>query len=371
MGGGLDDRFDFQLPSSALIDGAGLTYIAGTYRSLGNDGLHYNTSINDGSNFYFPDDLARSNALADALFEASDHLPVIAEYQIPAVLSGSLPADFDRVIQGASVQLELEIRNAAPVEFALGAEPLDFTAIGDGNLVGSCSGTLLPLDAPTVCSFDLFTASVGVASGSVVAFTGMQQGVQNEVLVLETTGTVLRPAAPSFDPERLQIAQAVMVSFESNSGLQSIPVAIHNLGFDALQALLDVDAVTGLAAPLALAGPLPTDIGNDAALIELRFDTAGLSPGIYPTVLDIEVSDEDLPGEQTSSLVLDVTVEIVGAADCPADLNHDGTIDVLDLVQLIVAWGACPAPCAADVTGDGAVDVLDLVQVILGWGPCG
>ena len=40
------------------------------------------------------------------------------------------------------------------------------------------------------------------------------------------------------------------------------------------------------------------------------------------------------------------------------------------MVAVILAWGACDAPCPEDVTGDGVVDVLDLTQVILNWGAC-
>jgi predicted outer membrane repeat protein len=54
---------------------------------------------------------------------------------------------------------------------------------------------------------------------------------------------------------------------------------------------------------------------------------------------------------------------------CPADVNGSGTVDVDDLVALLLAWGPCPG-CPADVTGDGVVNVDDLVEVILGWGAC-
>jgi hypothetical protein len=54
---------------------------------------------------------------------------------------------------------------------------------------------------------------------------------------------------------------------------------------------------------------------------------------------------------------------------CPADVNGDGVVDVLDLLEVIANWGACPG-CASDVNGDGIVDVLDLLAVIAAWGPC-
>jgi hypothetical protein len=55
---------------------------------------------------------------------------------------------------------------------------------------------------------------------------------------------------------------------------------------------------------------------------------------------------------------------------CPADIDDSGEVDVLDLVELIVAWGPCGVDCPADIDGSGEVDVLDLVELIVAWGPC-
>jgi hypothetical protein len=56
----------------------------------------------------------------------------------------------------------------------------------------------------------------------------------------------------------------------------------------------------------------------------------------------------------------------------PADLNCDGVVDVLDLLILLDAWGACqdctPGACPADLNGDCSVDVLDLLIVLDNWG---
>ena len=52
-----------------------------------------------------------------------------------------------------------------------------------------------------------------------------------------------------------------------------------------------------------------------------------------------------------------------------ADLNNDGIIDILDIVQTIniVMGTATPSPeqeCAADINGDGIIDILDIVLMI-------
>ena len=53
---------------------------------------------------------------------------------------------------------------------------------------------------------------------------------------------------------------------------------------------------------------------------------------------------------------------------CPADVNGDGTVDVLDLLAVLAAWGAPGGP--EDINGDGVVDVQDLLQLLSAWGPC-
>ena len=50
------------------------------------------------------------------------------------------------------------------------------------------------------------------------------------------------------------------------------------------------------------------------------------------------------------------------------DINGDGVVDVTDLVQLILAWGACDGECPEDLDGDGQVAVTDLVILIANWG---
>ncbi len=53
------------------------------------------------------------------------------------------------------------------------------------------------------------------------------------------------------------------------------------------------------------------------------------------------------------------------APNCPGDADGSGTVDVQDLIEVIVAWGRSGG--AADLNGDGAIDVQDLVLVIVNW----
>ncbi len=80
--GGMDDRFDFQFISKSLADSTGLEIIRGSYHAMGNDGNHYDIAINDGTNSYFPENPEQSNILATALHDASDHIPVIVDFEV-------------------------------------------------------------------------------------------------------------------------------------------------------------------------------------------------------------------------------------------------------------------------------------------------
>lgn len=71
---GLDDRFDMILYSNSLSSASRVYYKPASMVVYGNDGNHYDDSINHGSNS------AVSAAIADALHDASDHLPVLAEF---------------------------------------------------------------------------------------------------------------------------------------------------------------------------------------------------------------------------------------------------------------------------------------------------
>lgn len=72
--GGLDDRFDLILFSAAINTNGPLQYVAGSTISYGNDGNHYNDSINHQPN------TAVTVAEANALHYAADHLPVMAKF---------------------------------------------------------------------------------------------------------------------------------------------------------------------------------------------------------------------------------------------------------------------------------------------------
>jgi hypothetical protein len=53
---------------------------------------------------------------------------------------------------------------------------------------------------------------------------------------------------------------------------------------------------------------------------------------------------------------------------CPADLDHSGRVDGLDLGLLLAAWGT--GDPTADFDGDGTVGCFDRAYLFGHWGPC-
>ena len=69
--GGLDDRFDFILMADEIkFSYNHLRYVNNSYHAVGNDGRHFNQSVDQGTNTAVPAEIA------EALFDCSDHLPV-------------------------------------------------------------------------------------------------------------------------------------------------------------------------------------------------------------------------------------------------------------------------------------------------------
>jgi hypothetical protein len=96
-GGGVDDRFDFQLMSGEVLDGSGFTYVGpnvpgmpgGTvhsYHTFGNNGSTFQDDINDPSNDYVFAGVTSytGTQILDALHSVSDHLPVVADFLLDA-----------------------------------------------------------------------------------------------------------------------------------------------------------------------------------------------------------------------------------------------------------------------------------------------
>jgi len=363
VGGGVDDRFDFQLSTAEFHDGDGLSIIPGTYRTFGNDGAHYNLDINTGNNTYYPANVARSNAVADLLWAATDHMPVVAEYQVPGVLSATMQSTFPTVIVGASVTIPVSVSNAASVVHPLGADAITATVTGSSGLVGSqtVSAPLSPA-ASTVSLTVNTSAAANISASATISTTA--EGAQNASIVRTLAGTVLRHAAASFSAKSAVTTGTASASTPPDSGLVSITVPVHNFGFNALQATLDIDATSGLSAPFAVVDGTQSGVGSTPTPLVFTFDSNGRAPGTYTQTASITTSDQNIPGATSGAMSLTLTVTVEASGN-PADLDGDGFVNGADLALLLNQWGG---PGGADLDGDGTVGGGDLAILLNAWG---
>ena len=364
VGGGVDDRFDFQLSTGAFQDGVGLSYIPGTYRTLGNDGNHYNLAINAGSNSYYPGDLVRSAALADLLFAATDHMPVLVDYQVPPVMSATMQTTFPTVIVGATVLVPVQVSNTANVVHPLGTDALVATVAGSAGLVGSQTVTAALAPAATTVNLQVNTGAAANINAS-ASITTAVQGAQNAAITRPLTGTVLGHARGSFSSSALVTATTASTTTAPNAGVVQIAVPLHNFGYGPLQARLDADGATGLSSPFAVVNAVAANIAATPGSLVFSFNSNGRAPGVYTQVASVQVSDENLAGATNGTLSVTLSVTVSGGN--PADLDGNGHVDGADLAILLNLWGSTK-PTPADLNQDGIVGGADLATLLNAWG---
>ena len=107
-GGGIDDRFDWQLSTANVQDGHGFAYIPNSYQAFGNNGsAAMNDYVDDPSN------TAASPTVLKDMAAVLDHLPVVADYQLPAKQSVTVATIPAHMISSASVSVGVTVANSA------------------------------------------------------------------------------------------------------------------------------------------------------------------------------------------------------------------------------------------------------------------
>jgi hypothetical protein len=73
-----------------------------------------------------------------------------------------------------------------------------------------------------------------------------------------------------------------------------------------------------------------------------------------------------IQGVQIPSLLF--TPPMISLSPCPADINGDGAVDILDFLELNSAFNTFCNGCPADINGDGKVDILDFLELNSAFG---
>jgi hypothetical protein len=306
--GGLDDRFDMFLPTYNLGDGEGLDLLVETYVPVGNDTQHYNLNIIDAP------EIPEGAAYAAALFGASDHLPIRVDLRLPARIDvAATPIAFGSVIVGATADRLLAVANPAEppadtLEYAYTA-PAGFVAPAGtlARLAGGASDDVIALD----------TSAPGAFAGDLVLASN---DLDTPLRTVPVSGTVLAHAVASLDSLELIPGRLLDFGAHPSGGFSPRPVRVHNLGYNPLQARLQVlaAAFTGRDAARFTLSPAftPALVAGTSAGWEVSFDDAGAeADSEYVATLAFACADEPLPGGAAQpALTLALRARLTGAS---------------------------------------------------------
>jgi hypothetical protein len=393
-------RIDFQFLSAALTDGKGVSLIANSYHPYGN---------NNGSTSQHPE-----------LKAASDHLPVVADYQVPAkmvVQVGSVPP---RVLKNASASVPVTVTNAAAVVAANGADTLDYVVSGTGAISGSSTGSALALGQGNLVNLAFDTTATGTITGQ-LGVSSSSQGVENgQFTSSPITISVLEHATPSF---AAAVQSNLTIRFGPVRQGRSVPpqpfCVYDRADVPGTTAALKWDSITPSGDKAVLTTTLPLQgsvLSASSQAFSASVSTA--TAGSFASAYVLHCSDENLPGAKEVgdlTLMLEASVTALGdvdgngvldaadidalfarfrTADAYADLddsglvnqadadtlvhdifgtqygdaNLDRKVDVIDVLALADSWNGHAGWAGGDFNGDGVVDTLDLLLLASSWG---
>jgi endonuclease/exonuclease/phosphatase family metal-dependent hydrolase len=300
-GGGMDDRFDLWLTSYSMQDAEGLDYLPnltasnGAYPfTYGNDGSKFNNDINAGGT-----NTMVGIAVANALHDASDHLPVVITIQVPAKVVAGVSLGFGTVIVGAAANQNLAVSNGATapadeLTYTL-APPADFTAPG-GTFTANAGA------AANSHAIGMSTATSGTKTGNL---TVNSDDVDVPTSNVALSGTVLDHAAASLDSGAVQVASTADFGDHAIGQFADRAVRVHDFGYDALQARLSVNTanIVGGDGRFAIVGGFsPALLAGTGQTWNVHFDDVGANlDQEYTATLTFASTDEALPGSAAAA----------------------------------------------------------------------
>lgn len=325
--GGMDDRFDFQLVSGEFLDGEGLAYLDGSYHAFGNTNTHaLNGEITSGSaaalQARLPGySLAQATAVLNAIATSSDHLPVVAQYQLPAKMRATVAPAPARVLLGADTSVTVTIENVAPVLVSAGADELDYALATSGALAGAAQGSVLALTPGDGVAVTLTTDTVGAQVGA-ISVVSDSQAAADASFSAAVSYAVLDHARPAFGgPGEAGVRQIDFGTVPQFAEAQPFLLAVGNAApVGGFFAGLDLDSIAvagdGGRFVLTLTGFTSLAAGDFREFfLGLNTDIAG----DYAARFELGFSDEDLPGATArESLVLEVRGTVVAVPESNA-----------------------------------------------------
>ncbi len=63
-------------------------------------------------------------------------------------------------------------------------------------------------------------------------------------------------------------------------------------------------------------------------------------------------------------------VDLITIDPCPEDIDGNGTVDITEILEVLVGWGPCEDFCAIDFDCNGAVGFEEILSLLSAWGTC-
>lgn len=306
-GGGLDDRFDLFLSSGSMVNGQGVEMLPSGYSAYGNDGQHFNSDVNGGG---FNN--AVGLTIANALWTASDHLPVIATVQLAAKIQAASALNFGSAIVGSVAQQALNVTNSAIAP----ADALDYSFAAPSGFTAPAGPFSAAAGVTNPHTITMSTASTGVKTGTLTVTTDAPDSLSKPV---QLSGKVVTHAAPSLDPAAATTEDSLDFGAHDPGGFSDHARLVYDYGYNTLQAALSLDAATFTGDPRfsIVGGFTPALVSSSGQPYTIHFDDTGAAAGTYTGTLTFTSTDEPIPG---SSARPDLVLHLLATVNSTTDV---------------------------------------------------
>jgi len=257
-------------------------------------------------------------AMADAIYYASDHVPVACSFQVPAKIDAATTLAFGSCIVGSTAERTLTITNvaAAPADelsYSLAA-PSGFTAPG-GTFVANAG-----LDNNHTIAMS--TATAAERSGTL---TVSSNDLDHATWNVSLSGTVLAHAVPSLSASADVLVDTLDFGSHPAGEFADLPLYAYNRGYVALQALLEVYDYTLVGGDGRFGfdgGFVAKEAGASPAAYTIGFDADGAEDdSLYTAVLTLKTRDDTAVsgGTNLCDLVIHLSAYVQGGSGVPDD----------------------------------------------------
>ncbi len=288
--------------------------------------------------------------------EVSTTTTILPVYDVTLAAVGELTTETADATEGVSYTLT--ITNTGNTN-----DVIDLATSGDATATLSESSVSLASGASTEVTLSISADVLAKAGAYEVKVTATSQGDNSETAEVSTTTTIL----PVYGVTLVGEGELKGATMDMVAGV-SYTLTVTNTGNTDDTIMLGSSAEVGIEG--SVLGSFTTSSDQEfptsqleimlapGASTDVTFTTAGdffTKPGEY----EIKVTATS-QGDSTKTAEISTKTTI---APVPWDLNADGTVNVLDLVQVANQFGESGVGLAGDVNMDGQVNILDLVQV--------